>query len=54
LNDWNDLTTNLIDSLLTEDSLKKYQIDNRNYFDKYLSTDAIMEYILKNIEKNEQ
>ena len=54
LNDWNDLSIDLVDSLLTEDSLKKYQIDNRNYFDKYLSTDAIMKYILKNIEKNEQ
>jgi len=53
LNDWTELTEDLIKNLLTEPSLKFYEEKNRNYFKNKISTNAISKFILKTIQENE-
>jgi len=47
LNDWNDLNKSVIENLLSENVLKKYEDKNRKYFEKSISTKAVASYIYK-------
>jgi len=47
LKSWEELTEELIASLLTFRNLRKYEILNREYFDKKISAKAIANYMLK-------
>lgn len=47
LNDWSELSVQLIQSLLTREKLEEYNIRNREYFENKISTKALSEYILK-------
>jgi len=53
LKDWNQLNEGLIKELLTESKLKEYEIKNKEYFDKNISTKSISNYML-NIIKNKE
>lgn len=53
LNNWSELTEDLVKNLLTEDSLKKYEILNKKYFDEKISIKAISNYILNIIKSKE-
>lgn len=53
IHDWRELTEDLIRSLLTEQSLKEYEVKNKEYFDKSISPKGISEYILKIIKEKE-
>ena len=52
INNWNELTENLIRNLLTDENLKKYEIENKKYFNNNLSSKAISSYMLNVINKN--
>lgn len=53
INDWSELNSSLIDSLLTKYNLEKYNTLNKEYFDSCLSTKAVSEYIY-NVIKNKE
>jgi hypothetical protein len=52
LNDWNELTDNLIDRCLNNINL--YEKKNKEYFDEFISPTAVYKYILKKIKDNER
>jgi hypothetical protein len=47
LNSWNELTVELIESLLNEDTLNEFDLLNQKYYNKYISPKAVAKYILK-------
>jgi hypothetical protein len=53
LKDWNQLNEGMIKELLTEQKLKEYELKNKEYFDKYISTKSVAEYILNIIKSKE-
>ncbi len=54
LNDWSQLTEELITSLLTKEKLVENFEKSKLYFDKYISPNSISKYILEKImDKNE-
>ena len=49
LNNWNELTEDLINKLLVKDNLENYELLNKEYFNNYISTKAVSNYILEKI-----
>ncbi len=54
LNDWEELSIELIESLLKKEKLEEYNIKNREYFDNNISTKSLSKYILNIIYKNNE
>ena len=50
LDKWNELNDNLIDKLLNKDILIEYFEKNKTYYNNYLSTEAVANYILDKIK----
>jgi hypothetical protein len=50
LKDWKELKVDMIKELLTEEKLNEYFIENKKYYNDYLSTNATVKYILEKIK----
>jgi len=55
IDNWGELTKDMIQELLTPEKLNEYNVKNKEYFDKYLSSNSVSNYILEKINlKNEK
>lgn len=53
IKDWNELSVEMIKNLLESKELNKYNIKNKEYFENYLSSKSLSNYILEKIKNKE-